>query len=107
MQILMSVLQDRATALRIVTAQTPLVAMNAHVSVDTTMEAWDMSVQVRSLISVSARHIHHNTDIDECLDAPCHPNATCNNSAGSYTCECGGGFSGNGDNCTGMFQCLH
>ena len=44
MQILMSVLQDRATALRIVTAQTPLAAMNAHVSVDTTMEAWDISV---------------------------------------------------------------
>jgi hypothetical protein len=48
--ILMSVLQDRATALWIVTAQTPLVAMNAHVSVDTTMKAWDMFVQVCSLI---------------------------------------------------------
>ena len=45
-----------------------------------------------------------HTDIDECLDAPCHPNATCNNTEGSYTCECSDGFSGSGLNCTGMFS---
>jgi hypothetical protein len=53
--ILMSVLQDRATALWIVTAQTPLVAMNAHVSVDTTMKAWDMFVQI--LMNVWMLHV--------------------------------------------------
>ena len=28
------------------------------------------------------------TDIDECLRNPCHTNATCNNTAGSYICVC-------------------
>ena len=43
------------------------------------------------------------TDIDECrnITAPCHANATCNNTDGSYTCTCNDGYSGDGVNCTG------
>ena len=43
-------------------------------------------------------------DVDECdLDTDdCHVNATCNNTFGSYTCECNIGYTGDGFNCTGM-----
>ena len=39
------------------------------------------------------------SDINECIS--CDKNAKCNNSLGSYTCECNEGFSGDGTNCTG------
>ena len=41
-------------------------------------------------------------DFDECSNNPCHPNATCNNTIGSYMCACDPGYSGDGFNCTGM-----
>jgi len=43
-------------------------------------------------------------DIDECsIDpSPCDENANCTNSAGSYSCSCKQGFSGNGAVCEGM-----
>ena len=41
------------------------------------------------------------TDIDECLEDPCHSNATCSNTDGSYSCSCNTGYSGNGFSCTG------
>ena len=40
-------------------------------------------------------------DIDECTSNPCHANATCNNTVGSYMCACDPGYSGDGFNCTG------
>ena len=33
---------------------------------------------------------------------PCHANATCTNTIGSYICDCDEGYDGNGTNCTGM-----
>ena len=45
-------------------------------------------------------------EIDECLSDPCHSNATCYNTAGSYICECNTGFSGSGFNCTSMTDTL-
>ncbi|XP_078285515.1 adhesion G protein-coupled receptor E3-like [Rhinoraja longicauda] len=33
-----------------------------------------------------------NQDIDECKSLPCHQNATCNNTRGSYQCNCSAGF---------------
>ena len=46
-------------------------------------------------------------DIDECLktaDNNCSSNGKCNNNAGGFTCACNSGFSGDGVNCTGMFN---
>ena len=41
------------------------------------------------------------TDIDECAanPGPCSINATCSNSAGSFTCTCNQGYSGDGVTC--------
>ena len=33
--------------------------------------------------------------------APCHANATCNNTEGSYTCACNTGYYGDGVSCNG------
>ena len=41
-------------------------------------------------------------DTDECSTvSPCHANATCNNTEGSYTCTCDSGYSGDGSLCNG------
>ena len=44
-----------------------------------------------------------NADVDECIGEvyPCDPNASCNNSIGSFSCTCLTGYSGNGMTCTG------
>ena len=45
-------------------------------------------------------------DYDECQDSPCHENAACTNSAGSFTCECNAGYSGDGfSSCTDVHEC--
>ena len=41
-------------------------------------------------------------DIDECVSNPCHPNATCTNENGTFTCECDAGYEGNGFTCQGI-----
>ena len=44
------------------------------------------------------------SDIDECIvSPPCGDNANCNNTEGSYECECKTGFSGDGLNCSGIY----
>ena len=41
-------------------------------------------------------------DTDECSTvSPCHANATCNNTEGSYTCKCDSGYYGDGVSCNG------
>ena len=40
-------------------------------------------------------------DSDECQSSPCHSNATCNNTNGSFICTCNSGYSGDGFTCTG------
>ncbi|KAI8492286.1 hypothetical protein Bbelb_301830 [Branchiostoma belcheri] len=42
------------------------------------------------------------TDLDECAQTPypCHQQATCTNTLGSYTCRCNSPYQGNGVQCT-------
>ncbi len=42
-------------------------------------------------------------DVDECSLSKdiCHLNAECNNTIGSFECQCLSGYIGNGSNCTG------
>ena len=44
-------------------------------------------------------------DRDECAtnNDNCDANATCDNTAGSFTCTCNSGYSGNGVSCNGKF----
>ena len=39
--------------------------------------------------------------------SPCHANATCSNTAGSYTCTCNSGYSGDGVTCDGKVFFLY
>ena len=45
-------------------------------------------------------------DIDECKHDICHPNASCENTPGSYNCKCNAGFSGDGNWCQDIDECL-
>ncbi|XP_019613931.1 PREDICTED: fibrillin-1-like [Branchiostoma belcheri] len=46
------------------------------------------------------------TDVNECKTIGCHPLATCNNTAGSYICECHEGYEGDGiEACTDVDEC--
>ena len=43
-------------------------------------------------------------DIDECSSDvdDCHNDANCTNTAGSFTCTCREGYTGNGTSCSGI-----
>ena len=43
-------------------------------------------------------------DTDECRSKPCHANAECTNTIGSYQCKCNKGYTGNGTLCTGKYS---
>ena len=44
---------------------------------------------------------HLCVDVNECDGNPCDIDATCDNTAGSFTCTCMDGFTGNGVTCSG------
>jgi hypothetical protein len=47
----------------------------------------------------------YNLDTNECQpNSPCHSNATCNNTQGSYICTCDSGYSGDGFTCNGKLH---
>ncbi|RMX60367.1 hypothetical protein pdam_00024101, partial [Pocillopora damicornis] len=48
-------------------------------------------------------------DIDECAlnSHKCSENANCTNTAGSYTCSCNSGFSGDGHECVDIDECAN
>ena len=44
----------------------------------------------------------YSIDTNECVPvSPCHANASCNNTEGSYICTCDSGYSGDGYTCYG------
>ena len=45
-------------------------------------------------------------DIHECMSDPCHGNATCHDTEGSFECQCDVGYSGNGFNCSSKTKVL-
>ena len=47
---------------------------------------------------------HFLLDIDECLlSNACHSDASCQNTKGSFICQCKIGYSGDGLNCSGEY----
>ena len=44
-------------------------------------------------------------NVDECLDNPCHADATCTDTEGSYDCACNEGFEGDGTECVAVDPC--
>ncbi|XP_018084587.1 nidogen 2 L homeolog isoform X1 [Xenopus laevis] len=39
-------------------------------------------------------------DVDECTEHRCHPDASCTNTLGSFSCRCNSGYEGDGFQCT-------
>ena len=61
------------------------------------------------MVVISASDIYcsfllHFLEIDECETTPCDMNANCTNTPGSYSCDCNGGYSGNGTSCSSKPQ---
>ena len=44
-------------------------------------------------------------DINECLSVPCHANASCTDTEGSFDCQCNKGYSGTGFSCSSKYAC--
>ena len=55
------------------------------------------SILIRKYYNVSQQ----TADVNECLLNPCHVNADCNNTDGSFYCYCQSGYLGDGFQCTG------
>lgn len=45
------------------------------------------------------RLIFSFTDVDECQQGHCHPDAFCYNTPGSFSCHCKAGYRGDGFRC--------
>ena len=49
----------------------------------------------------------NETDVNECAEGnKCHPNATCTDTDGSFTCTCRDGDAGDGFTCEGKTTCF-
>ena len=59
--------------------------------------------KINALINSGILHSFFS-EINGCDHSPCHSNATCKNSVGSFQCFCNVGFIGSGFNCSGMIS---
>ena len=94
------------------TAVTQMGASYVHVGL--VLKAMVSPVQVKQLCRNPSKcilmHVCNSyvvlsyTDVHECVRSldECDPNATCNNTFGSYDCICNLGFTGNGFICSGI-----
>ena len=59
--------------------------------------------RLTTALGIFTNPLNFVSDIDECSSNShsCDVNAVCNNTRGSYICQCKPGFSGDGRNCTG------
>ena len=94
----------RITVVCMPTAPIPLEVMS--VPVQKALQETDLHVMVGVEIYYIYTHkpYNFNTDVDECSDQdsfPCHSEAFCNNTFGSFTCTCLTGYSGDGMTCNG------
>ena len=64
----------------------------------------DTTVQVSTYFTIHQLYLIllATADIDECLNVTCGQNAMCDNTVGSYSCQCDPGFVGDGYKCTSM-----
>ena len=88
------------------TVLTPMAVTSVPAGLDTQEMAYSVLVSLfLNKTTLTLIKIFFYPDIDECtlgLDA-CHPNATCDNTIGSYACMCVTGFTGDGLICSGLF----
>ena len=75
-----------------------ILEMDSHVMVrDTLITHLEID-----LSRVSDLFLDFHLDINECEPvSPCHANATCNNTIGSFNCSCNDGYTGDGFTCDG------
>ena len=68
----------------------------------------DERTECNVLFTYSTMYIHP-ADINECeLETyPCHSNANCTDTEGSFNCTCNEGFEGNGFYCAGTICIIH
>ena len=85
-------------------------AMNVPVIVATMGMASHVQVSLQLSIELdqcSHFAMHTFTDIDECsTESVCDENAECLDTPGSYTCTCHSGYTGDGDTCLDIDECL-
>ena len=89
------------TVALILSVLTPLV--DSPVPVTKATLEMDLPVKVRIYFDTKLYQSISNSDIDECAISSdnCDSNAVCTNTAGSFTCACNQGYTGDGLTCLG------
>ena len=80
----------------------PAPAILDTVEMESTVQVSYYIIELGSFIYITLHLV--SADINECEQEtyPCHSNANCTDTDGSFNCTCREGFEGNGFNCTGM-----